>query len=86
MVSSIVIGRYPTAREVRCIIGSRELGWAKQLEKIQDAFSDPFYDLDALDEMTRFVAIKTNAIAELRVLAKVDLARESKNQRVEDRR
>ena len=56
------------------------------MEKIQDAFSDPFYDLDALDEMTRFVAIKTNAIAELRVLAKVDLARESKNQRVEDRR
>ena len=48
---------------------------AKQLEIIQDDLSDPFYNLDLLEEMTKVVAITTKAIVDLQNLSKADLKR-----------
>ena len=48
---------------------------AKQLEIIQDDLSDPFYNLDLLEEMTKVVAITTKAIVDLQDLSKADLKR-----------
>ena len=48
---------------------------AKQLEIIQDDLSNPFYNLDLLEEMPKVVAITTKAIVDLQDLSKADLKR-----------